>query len=465
MSVNPPDLRCASFAGLIGVARCDITPPAGIYARNWGAATHDVAEGIHRPLTLTCLTFQTRRDGLPLALIGADLGWWKSRDEEWFIRSGVREALSLDEARVMFCLSHTHAGPSLYREDAEKPGGQHIGPYLEQLRAAAARAAQQALAAAAPATLAWRYGKCDLATNRDLRDPNRDRCIVGFNPDQPADDTLLVGRVSDDAGRVLATLVNYACHPTTLAWDNRLISPDYIGAMREVVEAQTHVPCLFLQGASGELAPAEQYSGDTALADAHGRRLGHAALATLEGMLPPATRLAFTGAVESGAALAIWKREPDDISRALAVERVEVELALKPMPTTAQIEEEWRRTADRVAKERLWRQRGVRRMVGDGTTAKTSLYCWRLGDALLIGHPHEAYSEFQMKLRQRFPSLAVAVMNIVNGYASYLPPRDVYGLDLYPVTVTPFAADSLERLTDQALHAGERLLAQSSRPK
>ena len=38
-----------------GVARRDVTPPVGIYARSWGAATHEVAEGIHRPLTATAV--------------------------------------------------------------------------------------------------------------------------------------------------------------------------------------------------------------------------------------------------------------------------------------------------------------------------------------------------------------------------------------------------------------------------
>src|SRR5690606_3129471 len=108
------------------------------------------------------------------------------------------------------------------------------------------------------------------------------RLLVGFNPKEQADDTLLVGRVTDAKGKISGTIVNYACHPTTLAWENRLISPDYVGAMRELVEGNSDAPCLFLQGASGELSPAEQYSGDSALADAYGRQLGYAALAALE---------------------------------------------------------------------------------------------------------------------------------------------------------------------------------------
>jgi hypothetical protein len=46
------------------------------------------------------------------------------------------------------------------------------------------------------------------------------------------DDTLLVGRIVDSSGQHSATIVNYACHPTTLAVENDLISPDYLGALR-----------------------------------------------------------------------------------------------------------------------------------------------------------------------------------------------------------------------------------------
>jgi hypothetical protein len=40
----------------VSASRANITPPVGIYARNWGAAKHDVARAIHRSLTLTDMT-------------------------------------------------------------------------------------------------------------------------------------------------------------------------------------------------------------------------------------------------------------------------------------------------------------------------------------------------------------------------------------------------------------------------
>src|SRR5262249_55364032 len=156
-----------------------------------------------------------------------------------------------------------------------------------------------------------------LAANRDLPDPepSQQRVVCGYNPDGDPDDTLLVGRITDATGQVRGTLVNYACHPTTLAWENEAISPDYLGAMRETIEQVTGAPALFLQGNGGELAPRYQYVADPAVADRHGRELAFAALATLSGMEPSGTQLSYVGTVESGAPLAAWRHEPNESSQ------------------------------------------------------------------------------------------------------------------------------------------------------
>ncbi|CAL1519052.1 neutral/alkaline non-lysosomal ceramidase N-terminal domain-containing protein [Chitinophaga sp. MM2321] len=458
MDIKDFKLKNASFQGIIGVAQTDITPPTGIYSRNWGAALHDVAEGIHQPLMLTCTTFQSAAKETPLVLIGADLGWWKSAADEWALRSQLLKALDLAPSQLMFCLSHTHAGPALSRDEATQPGGELIDGYLQTILEHAIQAVRQALSNAVPATLTWHYGKCGLATNRDLAQPERQRYIVGFNPDEEADDTLLVGRITDTHERILGTIVNYACHPTTLAWENRLISPDYIGAMREIVEGQTGASCLFLQGASGELAPAAQYVGDTALAETYGRQLGYAVLATLEAMLPAQTQLSFTGVVESGGALAIWSPSVYTPSTVLAVEMVEVELHLKPLPPLAEIEQQWRECEDHVLKERLRRKCGIRKALGDGQEARVGLWVWRLGDALLIGQPNETYSIFQRELRREFSAQAVGVMNVVNGHIGYLAPAELYNHDIYSVSQTPFAAGSLELLTEKTMAIVKELM-------
>ena len=70
----------------------------------------------------------------------------------------------------------------------------------------------------------WADGRCNLARNRDLvLDSETFLCSV--NPDGPSDDTVLVGRVTDASGKIIATMVNYACHPVSLGGGNKLISP------------------------------------------------------------------------------------------------------------------------------------------------------------------------------------------------------------------------------------------------
>src|SRR5207253_911772 len=155
-------------------------------------------------------------------------------------------------------------------------------------------------------------GRCPLAAHRDFWDEAGGQFVCGFNPGGPADDTVLVARVTDAAGQPVATVVNYACHPTTLAWQNTLISPDYVGALRESVERQTDAPCMFLQGASADLGPREGFVGDAAIANRNGRQLAFAALAALEKLPAPGTRFVYAGPVISGATIGAWQHEPLD---------------------------------------------------------------------------------------------------------------------------------------------------------
>jgi hypothetical protein len=454
----PPPVTQAGFAGWIGVARSDITPPVGIFSRSWGAAKHDVAEGVHRPFTATVLSIRARKEDPPYLLAALDLGWWRTREDEESIRLPLVRELAKDPARVIVNLSHTHAGPSVCREDRDKPGGALIEGYLAKLQEGLLDAARRATSGAVPATLEWRYGRCDLATNRDLPDPHRERIVTGLNPTAPADDTLLVGRVADDGGKVLASIVHYACHPTSLAWENRLLSPDYAGRMREVVESATGgAPCLFLQGNSGELAPRDNYSGDAAVADRNGAVLGYAALAALSAMMPPRTRLEYAGVVESGAPLAIWKGAADERSTRLEAIQVDVEYELQPMPSSAELAREMEAATDRVQKERLFRKLRVRRLVGEGTTTRAPLWAWRVGDALLVAQPNEAYSDLQRALRAQHRGRPVVSMNLSNGSTGYLCPAELHAFDIYQVWQSPFGKGSLERLVAAASAATARL--------
>ncbi len=67
--VNTPQSRCRA-----AVARCDITPPIGMYHRMWGAALHDRATGVHRPLEATLLWIEPHppATGEPQVVVSLD---------------------------------------------------------------------------------------------------------------------------------------------------------------------------------------------------------------------------------------------------------------------------------------------------------------------------------------------------------------------------------------------------------
>jgi hypothetical protein len=432
----------------------------GIYARNWGAAKHDVARAIHRPLTLTAMTLAPAEGQQTLVFVDTDLGWWKSLQTFREFQNRLLQALALEAADFIFALSHTHSAPPLMDVEDSLPGSDLHRTWFKELFEITVRTVRQAMERQFSGAIEWHTGRCNLATNRDLPDPDpsKPRIVCGYNPNGDADDALLVGRITDDTGRIRATLVNYACHPTTLAWDNEAISPDYVGAMRETVQNATNAPTLFLLGACGELAPRFQYVGDPDVADRHGRALGHAALATLNGMDPPRTQLGYSEVVESGAPLAVWKYEPSNPSKQLRAIRTSVDLPLKNWPSADELERERRACNERALEERILRKLSIRRGVGDGPTFNLPVHVWRIGDVVLVGSCCEAYSLLQQELRRRFPDTTIICMNLINGSIGYLPPAELYVADLYQVWQTPFDRSSYERLLEHMTTAISHVL-------
>jgi hypothetical protein len=451
-------VRQSEFRGVMGAGRADITPPIGIYARSWGSAIHDVAEGIHRPLYATCLFFKGSGRQADLYLLCLDLGSWRDTAHEQQIRSRILEGAAIRDEQLIVHLGHTHSGPASNLQSVERKGGDLIVPYRDKVVAGCVQAIKDARSGARPAVASWAYGRCDLARNRDLvLDSETFLCSV--NPDGPADDTVLVGRVVDDSGAIMATMVNYACHPVSLGGGNRLISPDYFGAMREVVERDTGgAPCLFLHGASGDMTPLRSYEADTAIADQNGRQLGYAALSVLTGMLPPEQELAFDRIEESGARLGRWSLKSRPAGTLLASSFAVIELPYVELPSEAALLESIRTTTDRYMRERLDRLLMVRRDVGANKSRSVKMTLWRLGDALLVAAPAEAYSQFQKEMRRRFPGRAVMALNIANGSVGYLAPAETYVKpDLYQIRISRFRPGCLEQVIEETTHALEDL--------
>ncbi len=475
--VDTPQTRCRG-----GAARADVTPPVGIYHRMWGAAAHDRATGTHRPLLATALWLEPASGDAGQARLVIALDHCVVDGPELTrLRAAAGAGAAVRPEQVLITLSHTHGSGWLSSSRAHLPGGELIAPYLDELARRLASLAAEARQAARPATIVYGQGRCSLAAHRDYRDADLGRFVCGLNPEGSADDTVLVARVSGPEG-CLATLVNYACHPTTLAWDNTKISPDYVGAMRELVERETGAPCVFLQGASGDLGPREGFVGDLAVADRNGRQLGHAALSALEALPPSGTRFAYSGPVVSGTTIGTWKHVPLDAGSLQRQERWElrtpaVELPYRDdLPGLAEaeaaqrhwLEEQERASAAgdeqkardcRALAEQEARRAHRARSLPAGKAFPYRANVWRLGDAVWVLVPGELYQAFQLTLRRRFPQCPVVVATLTDGWQpGYLPAATSYGHGIYQETIAAVRAGALEMLIEAVAHQIEELV-------
>jgi hypothetical protein len=456
----------------LGHARVDVTPPVGIYHRMWGAARHDRATGVHRPLIADVLALAPLDgEGTPLIRVHLD-AVGLSRPDDRALRHAIADATGIDITHVQVCCSHTHSGGLLNPDRVPLPGGDLIPPYHATTRQAIARAVADALAQMRSVTITYGLGTSEMGANRDYRDIANDHWACGFNPDAPADQTVTVFRATADDGAIVLTAVGYAAHPTSLAWENTLISPDYPGALREVVEGATGAPCAFMLFPCGDQGPRDSYVGGPDVADANGRQVGYAALAILAGMAPVGTDRTYEGPVVSGATLGVWRNVGHEGARLAATNRFEGGIGTVAIPRrSGPTADEWRVEVDRFetvkaeadargdligARDASALAERARRWAGrlsnlppevSVETYPLPVSVFRIGDAIWATCGGEPYAALTVDLRRRFPERTI-LLSPLDGPAEvgYLLTAESYGKGLYQEEPSLPGAGSLEVL-------------------
>ena len=84
---------------------------------------------------------------------------------------------------------------------------------------------------------------------------------------------------------------------------NRLITPDYPGAMKRVVEEALGGRCFFLQGAAGDQGPVQSFIADPKVYRQLGAVLGHEVAKVALSLTSVAANPTFREVIPSGASL------------------------------------------------------------------------------------------------------------------------------------------------------------------
>ena len=390
-----------------GVARREITPPAGVDLSGFGSR-EGAALGVRDPLHAYALTVG---DGeltvalLALDLIGLTPAWLADTRRQVEARTGV------PAAHQLYACTHTHGGP----ETGVLPSMGAADPrYLERLRSSIQAAVREALDNQQQASLVLGLGAAHRGANRRS---------AAFNPDGPHDGELdeidpvvVTAQFRRPDGSPLATLVNYACHPTSSR--ERVVSADYPGHLRAVVESATGAPCLYVNGAGGDvnLRFDQPRQRGFAAARLHGEALAAEALRAAEG--GRALGSAPVRAATAPAVLIYAKR----ISRAQALE-----LRAEGVADLARA-----RTLSQRRRARAYMIAYAQRVLdtydeSDWTDqVQVDVQALRIGDLALVALPVEFFAADGRALRASTPIPYLMIAGWSNGNLGYVPTRRAF---------------------------------------
>ena len=426
-----------------GAARVDITPPIGISMVGY-YAREGVSMGVERPLTATALVLANPDH--KIAIVACDVIFIQSPAVEE-VRGRIAAAIGTDPGHVLINCSHTHCGPTLPGFTFESEEQRRIqGEYLANLKTQLTGCVMMADRAARPARVGFGEGQAWIGINRRERDTDG-KIFLGENPDGPMDPAVGVIRVDEMDGRPIAVLCSYGCHTVTMGPKCLMLSPDFAGPAREVIEHATGAKALYLQGAAGNINP---ITGIGATGDDSenmmrlGQTLGAEALKVAAGIRTHQKR----GPRAIFASLSKNSLFPyvavEDTGTELTAASETVNLPMMPFPSLA----DCRRILDqrRGALEQAQRDgfpphrlafyhrfhdwaKVLNRRVEAGerqATMPVNVQAIRINDLALAAVSGETLVELGLGVKRASPCGKTVFLGYTNGCIGYIPPADCY---------------------------------------
>lgn len=408
-----------------GVATRDITPDGDTIMSGY-AMRKGPSEGVHDPLSVRALVVEGT------ALVTVDV---VALHEDLCAR--VRTAAEPWVDHVVVHATHTHSGPG---SSPGRLGGVFDPEWLQSVEHACTQAIEEAARAREAVRITAGYGE-DPQIARNRR-----------RPDAPVDPALPVVRLDRTDGSPLALVVSYACHPVVLDAENRLLSADYPGVVRERLEADTGATVLFATSCAGDVNTGHSVDADSAVPETGPRTFAQCAR---------------VGRRVAEAALHAPRHSAGPL---IGASTTTLTLQLIP-PTASELERDralWAEDAadappGRRALYDLWMRWAEQTRPSESTEWEARVTVFRWGPAVVVALPGEPFNLASREIRRRVAestgAQAVLVLGYSDGCPGYLPSGDEYPLGGYEVAEAhryygmpgPFAPGSLESLIDTAV--------------
>lgn len=452
-----------------GFGRISITPPMSVPHASWGAQLHVLPDGIDRDLYATVLVVDDGNERAAYCELEIVI---VSNEESNAIREAVGRELGIDRAHVRVGISHNHAGPPPSAWNWTKIGQDAMDNYFRALPSMVEGAARAAKLAMRPARIGWGRGESHVAVNRRETSPSG-RTVTGVNPGGEIDPEVLLLRIDGIDGEPIGSIGAYTMHPTFLGPSNRMVSSDWPGQMRAVVEEITGAPMLFAQGATGDIGPGPKgFSDDLRALRAVGGQVGcEAARVYLSLDLPPVS-YEHERIWESGAPLGKWKAVP--LPEETPVVKARTRTLNLPLAEQMSIDEAEGRVA--AAQQNLDELKASGAPAAEveaatfvtkranmtlfrstsyygKTSAPIELHLLQIGPVVFAGVEGEPFSATGKRIKAESPFAATWFGGYTGGWAGYVPTPEELARKGYEVDTSPFADNAATVLADQVIAA------------
>jgi neutral ceramidase len=424
-----------------GVGRVTITPPIGMHLIGF-AHRPDCSDGLRDDLYATALAIS---DGVTeVVIVSCDLlmihpDLVKRVRQDGSARTGVADE------HIMVCATHTHSGPATHAYPDSRPMYRAYVDNLAFLLSGVVRMAHDNLA---PAIVAFGRGEACIGINRRLTRPDG-VTVIAANRDGPTDPEVGVLRVDSGDGQPMAIVVNYACHPVVLGEGSNVISADWPGAMRRVIEQVTGATCLFIQGAGADINPLPGEPSDREdVLERLGTEIGGEVIAVWAGIEPqPANQVAACGERLLVPLLPLSEDE-GEVPELVEMAGESVEPIWGGLQTGTHDTTPW--TAEIVSE-------------GEERYVAMELQAIRVGDAAVVSAAGEVFVETGLAVKRRSPIANTMFAGYTNGSVGYFPlpedyPRGGYEINesylfyRLPTPVAPMAAGLVEETAVRLLN-------------
>ncbi len=391
-----------------GFGRTDITPELGVRLGGYGVKERPAEEILDN---LHCTAVVLEQNDTHAALLNLD---WICAEERLVnkLRSEINKKVPIPPENITVCTTHSHSVPNTLNFWG---WGDMEHEYVDKVTPAIVSAVERAQANLRPVSTGFATTESLVGVNR--RGVNEDGGLGGFmgSPQDPFDPTMTVAHFKNDKEDA-GIIVHYGAHCTAMG-NNRIVSRDWCGVMKDRVESQFGVPVFFINGAIGDVGPRTNIRTGAGLSAGGGDGI-HAV-----------REVGYRGATDAIRALISIKEWRSELG--LKLESDTLQLPYAPLPSKEEAEKEvekWEPQKDEWGTP-MCLYKHNKAVLEALETEPVSAHQFpqtltAIGPLAIVPMPGEMFAGISLRIRTDSPFQHTLCCSVSNGALGYLPTRE-----------------------------------------